>query len=193
MAGLSKLRAVNIALENIGESPVNTLVGATGDAFVSTAISILDEITRDVCAEVWNFNKDEDYALVPDGSGYITIADNMITVDGTYPTDNYAVRQGKLYDMTDQTFVFDDTVRVNVVWEFDYDDTPNHVRKYIAILAARTFARRILGDTTGEQLTQQDEMRARASAKRHDAKNRDRTIFQDYGSGLYRLKQRRIS
>ena len=192
MAGLSKLRAVNMALENISESPVNTLVGASGDAYVSTAQSILEEIARTVCEEVWNFNKDNDYSIVPDGSGYIVLSDNMIAVDGTYKTDDYATRQGKLYNKTDQTFVFTDTVHVDVIWEFDFEDIPQHVRTYIAIKAARTFARRMLGDANSDNLSKEDEQRARATAKRHDAKNRDRTIWEDYGSGLHRLKQRRI-
>jgi len=192
MAGLSKLRAVNMALENISESPVNTLVGASGDAYVSTAQSILEETARTVCEEVWNFNKDNEYSLTPDGSGFVTIADNMISVDGTYKTDDYATRQGKLYDKTNQTFVFTASVVADIVWEFDYEDIPQHVRTYIAIKAARTFARRMLGDSNSDNLTSEDEQRARATAKRHDAKNRDRNIFQDYGSGLHRLKQRRI-
>lgn len=192
MAGLSKLRAVNIALENIGESPVSTLVGASGDAFVATAQSILEETSREVCAETWNFNKEVEYTLTPDVSGYITIADNMISVDGTYPTDYYTVRQGKLYDIDNQTFVFTDSVKADITWEFDFDDLPQHVRQYVAVRAARVFSRRSIGDPSGERLTEQDEGRARMSARRHDARNRDRTIFQDYGSGLHRLKNRRI-
>ena len=192
MAGLSKLRAVNMALENIGESPVNTLIGASGDAYVSTAQSILEEIARTVCEDVWNFNKDTDYSITPDANGNIVLSDNMIAVDGTYKTDEYATRQGKLYDKLNQTFVFDDTVKVDVIWEFEYDEIPQHVRTYIAIRAARTFARRTLGDANSDNLTSEDETRARATAKRHDAKNRDRNIFQDYGSGLHRLKQRSI-
>ena len=192
MAGLSKLRAVNMALENISESPVNTLVGASGDAYVSTAQSILEEIARTVCEDVWNFNKDTDYDITPDGNGNIILSDNMISVDGHYRTDEYATRQGKLYDKTKQTFVFTDTVSVDVVWEFEYEDIPQHIRTYIAVRAARTFARRTLGDANNDNLTSEDESRARATAKRHDAKNRDRNIFQDTGSGLHRLKQRSI-
>jgi hypothetical protein len=191
MAGLNKLRAVNIALENIGESPVNTLTD-TGDVYVSTAESILEETARDVCEEVWNFNTDYDYDMVPDVNGNILITDDMIAVDGHERTDDYAVRQGKLYDRENQTFVFTETQALDIVWEFEFDDCPQHVRKYIAIRAARVFARRQIGDVTGERLSEQDELRARATAKRHDTKNRDKTVFHDYHSGLYRLKNRRI-
>jgi hypothetical protein len=189
MAGLSKLRAVNIALENIGESPVSTLTGS-GDAFVVTATSILEETVRDICEELWNFNRDDKYALTPDGSGNITIASNMISVDAHYTYLDYSVRQGKLYDVYNQTFVFDDTVYADVIWEFDYDDLPYHVRKYVAIRAARVFARRILGDAGGDRLTEKDEVRALANAKRNDTRAQDATIHNEYTSRLYSLKTR---
>jgi hypothetical protein len=189
MAGLSKLRAVNIALENIGESPVNTLTGS-GNAFVVTATSILEETVRDICEEQWNFNRDYKYALAPDGSGNILIASNMISVDAYYTYLDYAVRQGKLYDVENQTFVFDDTVYAEVVWEFEYDDLPYHLRKLAAIRAARVFARRILGDESGDRLTTQDEVRALANAKRNDTRAQDATIHQEYTSRLYSLKTR---
>jgi hypothetical protein len=145
-----------------------------------------------VCEEVWNFNTDYDYDMVPDVNGNILITDDMIAVDGHERTDDYAVRQGKLYDRENQTFVFTETQALDIVWEFEFDDCPQHVRKYIAIRAARVFARRQIGDVTGERLSEQDELRARATAKRHDTKNRDKTVFHDYHSGLYRLKNRRI-
>ena len=194
MAGLNRLRAVNIALENIGESPVNTLVGSAGDVSVATAEAVLDEINRDVCEQTWNFNKDTAYALTPDGAGNIVMTSSMLSVDPTDRTLMYSVRQGKLYDMDNQTFVFTAPVDCEILWEFPYEDTPQHVRKYIAMRAARTFARRVLGDEAGDRITEQDEGRARVSAKRNDARNRDRTIFQDYASGgsLHRLKNRRI-
>lgn len=194
MAGLNRLRAVNIALENIGESPVNTLVGSAGDVYVATAEAVLDEITRDVCEETWNFNKDTAYALTPDVSGNIVMTASMISVDPTDRTLMYSVRQGKLYDMDNQTFVFTGPIDCEILWELAYEDTPQHVRKYIAIRSARTFSRRVLGDESGDRITEQDEGRARVSAKRNDARNRDRTIFQDYSSGgsLHRLKNRRI-
>jgi len=191
MAGLSKLRAVNIALENIGESSVNTLVGSA-DAFVVTAIAVLEETTRDVCEEVWNFNRDVEYSMAVDVSGNIPVSSDMISVDGSYKNDNFQVRQGKLYDAENQTFIFTEPQKCDIVWELDFEDLPQYVRKYVAIRAARTFNRRIIGDSDGERMTEQDEARARITAKRHDSKNRDRTIWQDYGSGLHRIKQRRI-
>lgn len=198
MAGLSKLQAVNLMLSNIGESPVASLSGSDGDAFVATAIVILDETTRSVLNDRWEFNYDTDYLLTPDMSGNIIITDDMLSVDTSSRSARLevAVRAGKLYNKTDQTFVFSDSVYCDVTWEFAFADCPQYIRQFIAIKAARIFARRMLGDTTGQQLTVEDEMFARANAKRAELKNADRNIMEGLnegpGSGIGRMHLRRL-
>lgn len=191
MAGLSKLEAVNLMLSNIGESPVSTLEGASGDAFVASAISILDETNRDVQSESWEFNRDVDYVLTPDINNNILITDDMLAVDTSTRSGSVdvTVRNGMLYNKTDHTFVFNDPLYCDVDWEFIFEETPQYIRQYIAVRAARVFARRMLGDVTGERLTEQDEFNAKAAAKRKDLANSDRNIFK-YGQGIGRIKQR---
>lgn len=198
MAGLSKLEAVNLMLSNIGESPVSTLTGAEGDAFVATSIVILDETTRSVLNDGWEFNVDEEYLMTPDGSGNILITDDMLSVDSNSRSGRYdvTVRAGKLYNKTDQTYVFTDSVYCDVTWEFAFADCPQYIRQYIAIKAARIFARRMLGDTTGQQLTVEDELYARANAKRAENNNADRNMMEGLnegpGSGIGRMQLRRL-
>jgi hypothetical protein len=198
MSGQSKLEAVNLMLSNIGESPASTLTGASGDAFVATAITILDETVRAVLIGDWEFNQDEDYVLTPNGSGNIVVTTDMLSVDTSSRSAsvNVVTRAGKLYDKTNQTFVFSDSLYCDVKWEFTYEELPQYMRQYIAVKAARVFARRILGDTTGEQLTEQDESDARAQAKRNDIKVGDRNIMQGAqhgpGAGISRMQLRRV-
>lgn len=198
MSGQNKLAAVNLMLSNIGESPVSTLTGSSGDAFVATAIVILDETTRAVLNGSWEFNQDEEYVLVPNGSGNIVVTDDMLSVDTSARSSsaNVVTRAGKLYDKDNQTFVFTDSLYCDIKWEFAFEDCPQYMRQYIAVKAARVFARRMLGDTTGEQLTQQDESDARAEAKRNDIKVGDRSIMDGAasgpGAGITRMHLRRI-
>lgn len=198
MAGMTKLQAVNLMLSNIGESPVSTLTGAEGDVFVATAITILDETTRAVLNDRWEFNFDTDYLLSPDGSGNILITDDMLAVDTSARSSavDVAVRAGKLYNKTDQTFVFTDALYCDVTWEFAFADCPQYIRQYMAVRAARVFARRMLGDTTGAQLTVDDEREARAHAKRAELKNSDRNMmegsYEGPGAGIARMQIRRL-
>ena len=189
MAGLSELQAVNLMLSNIGETPVSTLTGS-GDAYVSIAQTVLGEVTRAVQEEGWEFNTDKDYDITPDVNDNIVIADNVITMDTCRGGVDVTVRQGKLYNKEDHTFLFTETsYEVEIIWEFDYADTPQYIRQYIATRAARVFADRMQGDETGARLSADDEQHALKVAKRHDARNADRTVFED--STLYRMKQRR--
>lgn len=192
MAGLSKLEAVNIMLRNIGEAPVASLVGASGDIYVSQAQATLEELTREVQTEDWRFNKDYQYPLAPDGSGYITVTDSMVSVDASDISVQTVMRQGKLYNQDDQTFVWDDSLKCDIQWEFTFEETPQYMRRYIAIRSARVFASRQLGDIVGEQLTEDDEARARATAKRRDKRVGDRTVFENQFNGVGRLRNRRI-
>ena len=191
MAGLNELAAVNLILGNIGETPVSSLAGSAGDAYVSTALNTLNEVARTVQEEGWEFNTDSNYPLTPDISDYIVIADNMVSVDTMPGGINVTVRQGKLYNKTDRTFTFDDAIDCEVVWEFDFIDTPQYMRQYIAVRAARVFADRQQGDQIADALSQDDEARALRTAKRHDLRNADRTMF-DTSNNLGRLQTRRI-
>jgi hypothetical protein len=191
MAGLSKLQAVNLMLSNIGEAPVSTLSGAAGDAYVSTAENILDEVTRAAQEEGWEFNTDTNYDITPDISNNVVIANNVISMDTMPGGVDVTVRQGKLYNKTDHTFEFTSgAFPVEVVWEFAWDELPQYVRQYVATRAARVFSDRMQGDVTGAQLSADDEHHALVVARRHDARNADRTIFE--GSPLWRMKYRGI-
>ena len=57
-ATTSKLEAVNTMLQTIGESTVTTL-GGTLPYEVSAAVTILDEVTREVCMDSYVFNTEK--------------------------------------------------------------------------------------------------------------------------------------
>lgn len=192
MAGISELEAVNLALRNIGESPVSTLLGAAGDIFVTGAQETLRETTREVQGKTWNFNRDYNYSMSPDMSGNINLTAQMVSVDGYYKSDDYVMRQGKLYDRYNQTFTFTEAVKVNVKWEFEFEELPQWIRQYIAVRAARKFSERQLGDVTNSQLTADDEADAKVEAKRQDTKNAGHNLFSNPYKGLGRIHRRRI-
>ena len=192
MAGISEIEAVNMALRNIGESPVSTLIGAAGDIFVTQAQAALKSVTREVQLKEWNFNRDYNYSMSPDGSGYINLTAQMLSVESTYKCDDYVMRQGKLYDRYKQTFIFSSAIKVNVKWEFTFEELPQWIRNYVAIRAARKFSEQQLGDVTNSQLTEDDERDAKVDAKRQDTRNAGMNLFSNPYKGLGRIHRRRI-
>ena len=66
-ATTTKLEAVNVMMTSIGETPVNTITAAT-TTDVAIAITILDNVSREVQSVGWHFNIDQDYQLIPNSS-----------------------------------------------------------------------------------------------------------------------------
>lgn len=95
----SKLEAVNVMMTAIGETPVNTITSAT-TTDVSIAITILDNVSREVQSVGWHFNSDTDYQLTPNSSSQVELPSNCLRIDtsGTSQHNDYVERSRKLWD-----------------------------------------------------------------------------------------------
>ena len=156
---LTELDAVNIMLEVIGEMPVNQLP-AEGVADALIAQQLLHNRSRAVQSLKLNCNSEADVELSPDGDGHIIIPTNAIFIDPVLTADNYVWRAGNLYDKTNHTDVFTDSVKVNITYFLPFADLPQSVRDFITISAARQFAARVLGSDSNVKYTQLDEQQA---------------------------------
>jgi hypothetical protein len=66
----TQLEAINTMLSAIGETPTTTdIITANSSADVVMAVQILDEVTKEVESQGWNFNTEYDVELVPDAVG----------------------------------------------------------------------------------------------------------------------------
>ena len=71
------LDAVNQMLSCIGGSAVVTL--DTDNPEVASAVAILEETTRTVLSEGWNFNSELEYPLTPNTNQEIPVPDNILS------------------------------------------------------------------------------------------------------------------
>lgn len=162
----------------IGESPLATLDG-TKSIDARIASDILDEATRDVLAEGWNFNT-EDRVLEPDVNSYINLPGDTIhaVVDKVSGTNIDPVQRGtRLYDKYNNTYEFEGSHTVSLTLALDFEDCPEVIRQYIMIRAARIFQDRRLADREAHTFTQQDELMARAKAMKADGADSEYSIF----------------
>ena len=152
---MTELEAVNAILGDIGERPVNSLVGVSSRLDVTRAQSSLNQVSRAVQQRGWWFNR-ERIELTVDGSGYYNIPANCVRVEvesggpttGQYSKTPYLVVRGsKLYDTANQTDVFTgaDTVVLIIHRLLDYEDLPSIVREYIYATASVRNQSRALG------------------------------------------------
>ena len=173
----TELQAVNEILASVGQAPVTTLDQTNPD--VAIAYDTLLQVSREVQAEGWTFNKEFGYPFTPDNNNQILIPDNVLQLDLTpdYRDRDVVRRSGKLYDRTAHSYTFTEQVNCDVVWLFDWVDLPVPIKDYIVARAASIVSTRIVGDSTQYQMLQQREAYTRAMALEYECNQGDYTFF----------------
>ena len=157
----TKLEAINLMLSCIGHNSVNSLEGVKS-AFITTAENILDAETKRLQLQSYDFNTEDEYPLTPDVDGIIKIPNNVVSV--AYPQEylnRYTIREGKLYDKYDHTFKIKRQIIASVTFALKFEELPEVVRYYIAILSAYKFTKREFGSQAVCVYTQEDVEEAR--------------------------------
>jgi hypothetical protein len=174
-----ELPAVNQILQSCGQAPVTTLDQTNPD--VAIAYQTLLEVSREVQAEGWTFNKELHYDMAPDNNNQIVIPNNMLQVDASHNAANMELdvirRNGKLYDKVKHSYTFTEKVECDIVWEFDWIDIPTPIADFITARAASMTSSRIIGDTNQYQILQQKEAFTRAMALEYECNQGDYTFF----------------
>ena len=174
-----ELPAVNQILQSCGQAPVTTLDQTNPD--VAIAYQTLLEVSREVQAEGWSFNKEYNYEMTPNTNNEILIPKNMLQIDLSQNAANMDKdvirRSGKLYDKANHTYTFTDKVECDITWLFDWVDIPTPIADFITARAASTVSSRIVGDGTQYQILQQKEAFTRAMAMEYECNQGDYTYF----------------
>tara|TARA_R110002167_G_C12539821_1_gene639884 strand:+ start:259 stop:849 length:591 start_codon:yes stop_codon:yes gene_type:complete len=177
----TKLEAVNTMLGNIGESPVTQItVTSTLPISAVTAITVLDEVSREVQSEGWHFNTVLKQTLSPNGSNEIVLATDILHVDTLDNSKDIVQRGSKLFNRADNTFTFTADIDVRSMSLLDFTDLPEQARRYITLKGSRVFQARTVGSQELEQQILRDELKARYNLEEMDGQGADRTIFDNY-------------
>ena len=186
-----ELQAVNQILASVGQAPVTTLEQTNPD--VAIAYNTLQQVSREVQAEGWTFNREYRYPLTPNDQGEIEIPDNMLQLDlSNAPCDHKnrkydpIRRDGKLYDRMHHTFEWkQDKYYFDVVWLFDWLDLPQPIQNFIVARAAAITSGRIIGDGGQYHLLAQQEAYTRALAMEYETQQGDYSFFGKPEGGDY--------
>lgn len=185
----TELQAVNTMLNTIGQSPISSLPSVSGsNALVDAVIAedVLNEISRAFQSEGWDFNTNTDYAIAPDVDGFLNVPSNTlsITTEEAYQYRKVTLRGSKMWDKTDNTFVFTETLKFKVIFFAAFTDLPEAARRYVTVRAARTFQDRIFGSDTVHVYSKQDEDMARANIERDEHRDAKYSIFDDHSTAM---------
>jgi len=167
-----ELFAVNEILASIGQAPVVNLNTANPDTAI--ALNTLRSTNREVQAEGWAFNLENEYSFSPDNDGNILVPANILMLDVTkYLPENYGqsvvVREGKLYNKIEHTFMWDEALLCDVLWLIPFSDTPAVFQNFVTAKAAVVASTRMVGgDKVMYAMLKDKEASAKASVMQYE-------------------------
>ena len=182
---MTKLEAVNQMLDAIGEHPVQSLESGLDDA--EAAERMLDRVSKEVQEDGWSVNSEENFKLVRTAQNEIAVPHNTIKVDTVRRSKHINVvnRNGKLWDVTNQSFTFTEDVFVDIVFFLKFEELTFALQSYIAAWAAQRFQESELGSLSLDSFTSRQVQRAWTKLLAEDATNRDRNALKGNQSSQF--------
>ena len=178
----TELSAVNNILGAIGQSPLTTLNFDNPE--VSLIYNLLRDANVDTQAEGWHFNTEKHIKYTPDSVTHkITIGNDILSMDlhdnqARRPYD-FVRRNGFLYDKIDHTDEFEDvdSIDLDVVKLYNFEDLPTIFRRYIVYRASRVAATKLVSNPELVRLLAQQEALARAALMEYECNQGDHSMF----------------
>ena len=184
----TELDAVNSILMSVGETPVNTLTVQSPE--VAIAQKTLRQVCREIQAEGWSYNTENEYPIELDTNNQCIIPNNILQLDLNifqHGKDYDVVRRSdngvmKVYDKKGHTFTFENCEKLffDITWMLDFEDLPQVFKDYITTRASRIASNRMVNSQPSARLLESDEAAARAAAVEYENKQGDYNIFNDY-------------
>lgn len=176
----TKLEAVNMLLEGIMESPVNSVDGS-GLQEADLASVMIDRVSRSIQKKGWHWNTLVNYVITPDTDGNIILPKTTLGVDtmGKSCHLDLVQRGSKLYNRETNTFNIGVPVTVEIVLNLPYEELPENARWFIAVQATRKFQQKLLGSTELAQFDQGDEQDAYYDLIDEESDTRDHNMLTD--------------
>lgn len=178
---LTKLEAVNIVLDAIGESPVSSLTSGLPDA--EAAESKLDEVRVEILSRGWHQNIEKNVTLKRDANNEILLSNIYLRVDSTggdkdtNVVQRYSNGKRKLFNISEREYTFDKDLVVDLIIDIPFDELTVELQNYIAARAARKFQESSLGSASLDSFTVRGEAEAWAGLQDAEAENEDNNII----------------
>ena len=185
---MTELEAINTLLSVIGEAPIDSLSDITVNEITDSALArkTLNEVSRDVQAEGWSWNTDNDVTFEKDVADEIKLpASALKVVFPSFGNGNYVARGLRVYDRNRQSYDMSEVESVTatqVVSQLNWEDMPHAAQQYIAIRAARIYSDRFLNSDAIYVYTTNDEQYARSMLIRSEEREGGDNML--YGNNL---------
>lgn len=167
---------VNIVLEALGES--RTVDLSSSNPSVGLARAAIDRTKRGVLATGLWFNTIYRSARPVPNPGFINVPWDQLAIYGEdlhtqgsrhrQYNHKYGERDGVLYDLVEQTKIFDREVHLKVIINMEFDDLPEYVAMQVAYAAAaEVYLNDLGGDANYQQLMQKAQHYSEMTYREH--------------------------
>lgn len=126
---MREIDAVNVTLEALGESRIVDI--NTSNPSAGLARAALARTRRGTLSTGWWFNTIYRTVAPTPNPGQIKVPWSQLAMYGL-DGRKYAERNGVLYDLVEQTKVFDAPVELKVVIDYAFEDMPEHMALWVA-------------------------------------------------------------
>jgi|ETNmetMinimDraft_24_1059892.scaffolds.fasta_scaffold45643_2 GR25 family glycosyltransferase involved in LPS biosynthesis len=169
---------VNQCLRAIGEIKIPDGVDLDSLDPLHEAVQIRDiinEFSKEAQTTGWWFNK-EDWTFIPDvTTGKISIPVNVLSIRGT--TRNVILQGNNLYDVDEQTLIFEDDVVCETVFERDFEQAPESFAKWVVLKSAQEAQFTFKGDTFTDKKLEQRIREAYIVLEREQHRNKSYNLI----------------
>lgn len=178
---LTKLEAVNMVLDAIGESPVSSLTSGLPDA--EAAEAKLDEVRVEILSRGWHQNIEKNVTLKRDANNEILLSNVYLRVDSTggdksiNVVQRYSNGKRKLFNISERSYIFDKDLKVDIIIDIPFEELTVELQNYISARAGRKFQESALGSASLDSFTVRAEAEAWAGLQDAEAENEDNNII----------------
>jgi hypothetical protein len=130
-------------------------------------------MSRSIQTQGYWFNKESEYPLVPNTSGYIPVGPSILSVYSS----TIIIKDHKLYDIEKRSYIFETSQTLDIIFSIPFDDLPDLVADTIVREAVVEFYNNILGDTQELRILQTNAQRAQISLQKAQAKHRKTNLI----------------
>jgi hypothetical protein len=172
MTTTTKLLAINEILSLVG---INTVADLTDPARqdVLQALQTFDEVLRQLATTRNYFNRYAKITLTPDINKEILITSDIYDVELSDSNIQVVIKNGKLYNLSDNTYLFDNSEEADVSYYLDIDSIPEVVKRYVLTTTARKLYFKLFGPSTHLQVLVEEEKMAYSTFQRWELESAD--------------------
>lgn len=180
---LTQLQVINAMLASTGMTALTA--NDSNHPLYKKALAKMQEVDGEFQNIGWWFNT-KVVTLAQNGSGEVPFASNAVHVDPVDTTKLYVMRELKLYDLENSTFIINEDVEVRIMYQLPFEELPPMAQTYLKDYARYLYYLDQEGNQPKLGEYKEAAQRSKALLDREHLKNADVNFFRGWHGTWFR-------